>query len=224
MNHFILTAKNIKKSFTIDKKKIDIIRGIDLDVKEGEFVAIMGSSGSGKSTLLSILAGLDKPDEGELLIDNENITEKSEDELSKLRNEKIGFIFQSFYLIPSLTAYENISFPIELKEGKNFEKKEIEYLLEKTSMKHRKNSYPNQLSGGEKQRVAICRALINKPQIIFADEPTGNLDSKNSQEIISLLLSLKKEFNTTLIVVTHEKKIAEKADRIIKISDGKIVK
>lgn len=227
MNDTILKISNLKKSFTINSKKIEIIKGIDIEIKKGEFIAIMGSSGSGKSTLLSLMASLDTPDVGEISLNNEIISNKDEDSLAILRNEKIGFIFQSFFLIPSLNSIENILFPLEIKNLKKKTssetiKKRAEDLLKKVNMEHRKTSFPSQLSGGEKQRIAIARALINKPEIIFADEPTGNLDSKNSQEILNLLISLKKEFNTTLVVVTHEDEIAKQADRIIYLVDGKL--
>lgn len=218
----IIETKFIKKNYSIDNKTIPIIKGINISVKKGEFVAITGPSGSGKSTLLSLLAGLDRPDSGEIVLNSKDITKLKEEELSEMRNKEIGFIFQSFYLIPSLTAFENVFYPMQIRDGKKADEREAEKLLKKTGMLHRKNSYPSQLSGGEKQRIAICRALINKPAVIFADEPTGNLDSKNSKEIMKLLLDLKKEYNTTLIVVTHEKEIAKQADRIINIVDGKV--
>lgn len=218
----ILEVKNIKKNFTLEKNKIEILKGISVKIKKGEFVAIMGSSGSGKSTFLSIIAGLDKPTSGSVTLDNEILTNLNEDKLAKMRNEKIGFIFQSFYLIPSLTAKENVMFPLEI--SKKLNEKKVDGLLERVKLSHRKNNYPNQLSGGEKQRVAISRALINNPAIIFADEPTGNLDSKNGEDILKLLLELKEEFKTTLVVVTHEEKLAKKADRILMLKDGKIEK
>lgn len=218
----ILEAKNLRKSYTIDEKTIPIINNISIKINKGEFIAITGPSGSGKSTLLTLLAGLDKPDKGSIKINSKEITKLKEDELTLIRNKDIGFIFQSFYLIPSLTAYENVFYPLEIKDKKQADSKKVDKLLEKTGMLHRKNSYPSQLSGGEKQRIAICRALVNNPAIIFADEPTGNLDSKNSNEIMKILLDLKKEFDTTLIVVTHEKPIAKQADKIINIVDGKI--
>lgn len=231
-NEPILSIKNLKKSFYVNSKKVNIIKSVSLNIKKGEFVVIMGSSGSGKSTLLSLLASLDTPDSGEVILDGENISTKKENQLAKIRNEKIGFIFQSFFLIPSLTAFENVSFPLELKNKnngssnlknqKNKDEEVVLNLLKKVNMSHRKTSYPSQLSGGEKQRIAIARALINRPQIIFADEPTGNLDFKNSKEVLDLLISLKKELNTTLVVVTHEDEVAKKADRIITIVDGKL--
>lgn len=216
----MLEVKNISKSFEIENKKLDILKDISFKISKGEFVSIIGSSGSGKSTLLSIIAGLDKPTSGEVFLEKTNISKLSEDNLSKIRNEKIGFIFQSFYLVPSLTALENVLLPMQIKGDIN-KSKAIE-LMKKVGIYHRKDNYPSQMSGGEKQRVAIARALINDPKILFADEPTGNLDSKNSDNIISLLTDLKKENNLTLIIVTHEKNVSEKADRIIEIKDGKL--
>lgn len=217
----ILIANNISKSFYIEKQEIKVLSNVSLKIKEGEFVAITGPSGSGKSTLLSIIAGLDKPDFGKIYIDEKDITNLSEEDLSKMRNKDIGFVFQSFYLIPSLTALENVYFPSELSKAND--KKFTQELLKQVGVFERKNNYPIQLSGGEKQRVAIARALINKPKILFADEPSGNLDSKNSDNIINLLMNLQKKFNLTLIIVTHEKRISDKASRVIELKDGKIV-
>jgi putative ABC transport system ATP-binding protein len=217
----ILEVNNINKYFSNSNKKIEILKGISFKVEEGEFVAIIGSSGSGKSTLLSIIAGLDKPSSGDVKINKINITNLSEDELAQIRNKDIGFVFQSFYLVPSLTAYENIALPQEIK-GKVSKEKIIE-TMKLVGIEHRKNNYPIQLSGGEKQRVAIARALINDPKILFADEPTGNLDSKNSKSIIELLINLKKQNNLTLIIVTHEENISKIADKVIEIKDGKII-
>jgi putative ABC transport system ATP-binding protein len=217
----ILKALNINKSFFIENKEIKVLSDITFNVNEGEFIAITGSSGSGKSTLLSIIAGLDKPDLGTVEISGKNITSQSEEELSNMRNQDMGFVFQSFLLIPSLTAYENVYFPSELSK-KNDNESTLR-LLTQVDMLKRKDNYPIQLSGGEKQRIAIARALINKPKILFADEPTGNLDSKNGEKIMELLISLQKEFNLTLIIVTHEKKISDKASRVIELKDGKII-
>lgn len=216
-----LIAKDIKKSFFIDGKEIKILKGVSLDIKEGEFVAIKGSSGSGKSTLLSIIAGLDKPTSGSVYINKKDITNLSEEQLSIMRNKEIGFVFQAFYLIPSLTAFENVCFPLELSKIKD--KASAIKLLEQVGVINRRDNYPIQLSGGEKQRVAIARALVNKPKILFADEPTGNLDSKNSEIIIKLLMDLQKEFNLTLIVISHEDYIYNKASRVIELKDGVIV-
>jgi putative ABC transport system ATP-binding protein len=217
----ILRAQNINKSFFIDNKEIKVLSDITFKLNKGEFIAITGSSGSGKSTLLSVIAGLDKPDSGNIEVDGKDITNQSEEELSKMRNQDIGFVFQSFLLIPSLTAYENVYFPSEL--SKNNDKESALRLLTQVNMLKRKDNYPVQLSGGEKQRIAIARSLINNPKILFADEPTGNLDSKNSEKIMELLISLQKKFNLTLIIVTHEKKISDQASRVIELKDGKII-
>lgn len=222
MEKNILIVEKIEKSFFNENKETKILKDISFTVKKGEFVAIIGSSGSGKSTLLSIIAGLDMPTKGSIILNSEKLEKLNEDKLSKIRNEKIGFVFQSFFLVPSLTAFENIMLPQEIAKKTNKEK--TENLLKEVGMEHRKDNYPIQLSGGEKQRIAIARALSNDPEIIFADEPTGNLDSKNSKSIIELLIKLNKEKNKTLIVVTHEKRIAEIAQRVIEISDGKIIK
>jgi putative ABC transport system ATP-binding protein len=221
MTNNILEVKQVKKEFITDSNSIEILKGISFNIKKGEFVAIIGSSGSGKSTLLSIIAGLDDPSSGSILIDDKKLQKLDENELSELRNKKIGFIFQSFFLVPSLTAYENILLPQQIAGKQN--KEYIDELIKVVGMEHRKNNYPIQLSGGEKQRIAIARALVNKPDIIFADEPTGNLDSKNSQQIILLLKKLHEKEKKTLIVVTHDPKIAEVAKRIIEISDGKVI-
>ena len=220
-NNIIIKANNLERVYDNGKVKTIALKDVSLEIKEGEFVAINGQSGSGKSTFLSIIAGLDKPTKGKIKIQNKDITHFNEDQLAKIRNKDIGFVFQSFYLIPSLTAFENIIFPAEL--AKNNSNKLAEELMEKVGIKNRMSSYPIQLSGGEKQRVAIARALINKPKILFADEPTGNLDSKNSENIINLLIQLQKEYNLTLIIVTHEKIVSEKASRVIEIKDGKII-
>ena len=217
----ILSIKDITKNFKTEDKTIQILKGISFEVKKGEFVAIIGSSGSGKSTLLSIIAGLDNPSSGKVILDKEDVFSLNENQLSELRNKKIGFIFQSFFLVPSLNAYENIELPSQIA-GKSQSKK-INSLLDAVGMNHRKNNYPIQLSGGEKQRIAIARALVNNPEILFADEPTGNLDSKNSKQIIELLQELHKKEQKTLIIVTHEPEIAKVAQRVIEVKDGKII-
>jgi putative ABC transport system ATP-binding protein len=222
MDKIILKVQNIEKSFFNENKETKILKDISFDVKEGEFVAIIGSSGSGKSTLLSIIAGLDTPTKGSVILDGQKLEKLNEDSLSEIRNKRIGFVFQSFFLVPSLNAFENVKLPQEI--AKSTSDKRINKLLEDVGMGHRKNNYPIQLSGGEKQRIAIARALANDPSLIFADEPTGNLDSKNSKSIIELLVKLNEENKKTLIVVTHEKKIADIAKRVIEVSDGKIIK
>ncbi len=217
----ILSAKNIVKSYTIGDRKLDVLQDVSLDIQSGEVVAIVGSSGSGKTTLLGMLSGLDQPTSGRILIESEDITDKGEDDLAPVRNRTIGFIFQSFHLVPSLTAIENVMFPAEIGNDPQARRK-AEQLLRRVGIWERADNYPHQLSGGEKQRVAICRALINEPKIILADEPTGNLDSKNSREILDLLFELHREKKTTLVLVTHNMEIAGLADRTIPLQDGRI--
>ena len=220
----ILQANNITKTFDLEnhleKQSINVLCNISITINQAEFVAIMGKSGSGKSTLISILAGLDLPNTGSVLLGNTDLTQLTEDELAIKRQTDISFVFQSFHLIPTLSVAENIGFP--LKIHRNFSQKKVDELLEKVQLSHRKNSFPHQLSGGEKQRTAIARALIIKPKILFADEPTGNLDEKNAQSVMALLIDLQKEYKTALVVVTHDASIAGLADRTIEIIDGRI--
>ncbi|MEM7114520.1 MAG: ABC transporter ATP-binding protein [Chloroflexota bacterium] len=218
----ILEAQQVGKSYQIGERTLNVLQDVSLKIVAGEFVAVVGSSGSGKSTLLSLLSGLDSPTNGRILIQNNDITDLSEDDLAPLRNDTIGFVFQSFHLVPSLTALENITFPAELRGDADADAK-AEMLLRRVDLLDRADNFPHQLSGGEKQRVAICRALINNPKILFADEPTGNLDSANGQAILDLLLELQEERNTTLILVTHDQAIASLAQRIIRLQDGKVV-
>lgn len=217
----IIEAIDLSKHFSPGGQHVQVLQNISLSIGAGEFVVVAGSSGSGKSTLLSVLSGLDKPDGGQVTLDSVEITPLSEDELAPIRNELIGFVFQSFHLIPSLTALENVKFPAELRKDKRADAKARE-LLEKVGMSHRAANYPSQMSGGEQQRVAICRALINEPKIVFADEPTGNLDSENSDGIIELLYNLHKESKTTLVIATHSRSLAARAERIIYLQDGRI--
>lgn len=221
MTKHIIRARNISKHFTPGGERVQILKDISLSVDVGEFVVVAGSSGSGKTTLLSVLSGLDKPDGGRVELCSVDITPLSEDQLAPIRNERIGFVFQSFHLIPSLSAIENIQFPAELRKDKMAGDKARE-LLAKVGLSHRAENFPSQLSGGEQQRVAICRALINRPQVVFADEPTGNLDSENSAGIIELLYNLHAELNTTLVIATHSHSLAARAGRIIRLRDGAI--
>lgn len=218
----ILQAKEITKTYRIGHREIDVLSDVTIGFETGEFAAIVGTSGSGKSTLLSLLSGLDQPTHGRICLAGVDITDLTEDELAPLRNETIGYVFQSFHLVPSLNAVENIMFPAELR-GEKDARTRAETLLERVDLLDRAENFPHQLSGGEKQRVAICRALINEPQIIFADEPTGNLDSKNGQAILDLLLDLQRERQTTLVLVTHDPALAALADRVVRLEDGKIV-
>ena len=218
----VAEAKNLTKTYTIADREIQVLDNVSLSVDAGEFLVIEGSSGSGKTTLLSLLSGLDKPTAGRVLLEDMDITETSEDDLAPLRNEFIGFVFQSFHLVPSLTALENVMFPAEIRRDPLAADKAME-LLKRVGMQDRSTNYPHQLSGGEMQRVAICRAVINNPKIIFADEPTGNLDSENGKAVLELLLEFQKERRTTLVLVTHSTEIARIADRMIVLKDGRIV-
>lgn len=218
----VLEASAISKEYRVDGRKIRVLDDVSFAIRPGEFVAIMGSSGSGKTTLLSLLSGLDSPSTGRVFIEERDITDLSEDELAPIRNQTIGFVFQSFHLIPSLSAVENVMFPAELQGASNAKERAMT-LLERVGMAHRTGNFPHQLSGGEKQRVAICRALINEPRILFADEPTGNLDSKNGTAILDLLLALHRERSTTLVMVTHSPELAARAERIITLHDGQVL-
>jgi len=218
---YLIEAREITKMYTIGDRQIRVLDNLSLFVKDGEFLVVEGKSGSGKTTLLSILSGLDRPTTGRVFIEQKDITDKKEDDLAPLRNRMIGFVFQSFHLVPSLTAIENIMFPAELKHDPDARKK-ANMLLKRVSLDSRSDNFPHQLSGGERQRVAICRALINNPKIIFADEPTGNLDTQNGRAVLKLLIELRKERQTTLVLATHNFEIADMADRMIILQDGRI--
>jgi putative ABC transport system ATP-binding protein len=218
----ILEAKEVSKTYIIDGREATVLDRASLSAGRGEFVVVKGESGSGKTTLLSILSGLDKPTSGRVILDGEDITDLGEDRMAPIRNASIGFVFQSFHLAPALTAIENVMFPAELRRDPDARAK-AESLLERVGLRSRGGSFPHQLSGGEKQRVAICRALVNAPKIVFADEPTGNLDSTNGAAVLELLLELRKEHGATLILVTHNDEIANMGDRIVHIRDGRIV-
>ena len=219
----VLETRAVSKSYRIGNRDIRVLDAVSLSVAKGEFLVVKGESGSGKSTLLTILSGLDRPDAGRVLIENADITDLGEDALAPLRNSTFGFVFQSFHLVPSLTALENVMFPAELK-GDREARVKAQALLDRVGLSGRNSSFPHQLSGGERQRCAICRALINGPRIVFADEPTGNLDSVNGAAVLELLLELKREHDTTLLLVTHSPEIAQRADRVVALRDGRVEK
>ncbi len=219
----ILKTKDLCKSYGIGEIKVEALKNINISVQRGEFVAVVGASGSGKSTLLHLLGGIDKPTGGNVIVDEADIYTLSEKELAVFRRRKIGFIFQSYNLIPVLTAEENMTMPL-LLDNREVDRKYFEELLAILGLQNRRNHLPSELSGGQQQRVSIGRAMVYKPSIILADEPTGNLDSKNSKEIIELLQYSVKKYHQTLIVITHDLAIASAADRVITIDDGCVVK
>jgi putative ABC transport system ATP-binding protein len=220
----ILEARNLTKTIDTGTHRVEILRGIDLEVPAGQFVAIMGASGSGKSTLLGLLAGLDTPTSGTIVLDGTDITGLGEDELALVRGRRIGFVFQSYQLIPTLTAEENVLLPYELLGGDvRTGVTRARKLLENVGLADRLDHYPVQLSGGEQQRVALARAFMARPPILMADEPTGNLDSVNGQHVLDLLLALNQSENTTLLLVTHDQLLASRAGRIVTLRDGAIV-
>ncbi len=218
----LLELHRVRKSYGYDENKIDAVSNVDLFIEEGSFVAIVGTSGSGKSTLLHIMGGLNKPQKGTVLLEGKSIYEMRDDQLSRFRRRRIGFVFQFFNLIGNLNVYENIVLPIHLdhlKENQEY----IDEILNTLNLEDKKEAFVKELSGGQQQRVAIARALACKPAIILADEPTGNLDGKSSQEVIELLKFSQKKYKQTLVVVTHDETIASYADRIITLEDGRIV-
>ena len=217
----IIIVKDLIKQVEINNGSLEILKSISFNVKQGQSIAIVGASGSGKSTLLGLLAGLDCVSSGEIWLDNAPLHQLDEEQRTALRAQKVGFIFQSFLLLPALTALENILLPAQLAGTKRSEEK-AQQLLEDVGLGHRGDHYPNQLSGGEQQRVAIARAFICQPQILFADEPTGNLDGDNSKRIEKLLFKLNEQHNTTLVLVTHDTALAANCQRIINMSDGTI--
>ncbi|MDK2587047.1 ABC transporter ATP-binding protein [Romboutsia sedimentorum] len=219
----ILKTTNLKKYYGCDESLVKAIDNTDIDIKEGEFVAIVGKSGSGKSTLLHMIGGLDRPTDGKVFIDKSDIFSLKDDQLAIFRRRKIGFIFQYYNLIPSLNVWENIVLPIGL-DNKNVDNKFVDDIVTALGLQSKKQSLPNTLSGGQQQRVAIARALASRPSIILADEPTGNLDSKTSDEVMSLLKTMIKKYNQTLVMITHDETIAQMADRLIYIEDGKVVR
>lgn len=221
----MITLKDVKKSFDLNKSKIEVLKGINLEIADDQFVALMGPSGSGKSTLLGILAGIDSPTSGEIYIYGKDISKKNEDQLAQFRNENVGIVFQAYNLIPSLNAIQNVKAPLYAGKTKmssaEIEKRARE-MLNMVGLSHRETHKPGEMSGGEQQRVAIARALINNPKILIADEPTGNLDAKTGKDILDLFLKINKEMHLTIIMATHNNEIADLADKVIKISDGVI--
>jgi putative ABC transport system ATP-binding protein len=218
----MIELKNVSKVVRSGAEDLTILDNVSITIPDGEFVAITGASGSGKSTLLGLIAGLDAPSSGGIFIDGDEVTRMSEDELATLRSGKVGFVFQSFHLIPSLTAFENVLIPMEiigLKEAKS----RAGQLLEQVDLTNRGHHYPTELSGGEQQRIAIARAFANNPKILLADEPTGNLDSKNGSHIFDLMTELHRQNNVTLVLVTHDQALADKAQRQIRLKDGRVL-
>ncbi len=217
----ILKTENLKKYYDEDINLVKALDGVDLEIKKGEFVSIVGRSGSGKSTLLHMLGGLDRGTEGKVYVDGKDVFSMTDDQLTVFRRRNIGFIFQNYNLVPILNVYENIILPIEL-DGNKIDKKHLNNIINTLGLSEKVNNLPNNLSGGQQQRVAIARALATKPAIILADEPTGNLDSKTSQEVLGLLKITSEKFNQTIVMITHNEEIAQLADRIIRLEDGQI--
>ena len=218
-----IKVKNLKKIYGKGENKVHAVDGISLEIENGKMTAIIGESGSGKSTLLHCMAGLDKPTSGNVCLGDEDIYELNDDKLSKIRVREFGFVFQSFNLIPVLNVYDNIVLPVSI-DSQVIDKEYVNNIINSLGLTNQIKKFPNELSGGQQQRVAIARALANKPSIIFADEPTGNLDSKNSKEVMDIFRMCVNEFNQTLVMITHDDNIAKTADRIIHIRDGKISK
>lgn len=223
MESWIVRTKNLKKFYKLGENTVKALDGVDFDVKEREFVAIIGKSGSGKSTLLHMIGGLDEPTGGTVYVDGRNLASMNKEQLAIFRRRKVGFIFQNYNLVPDLNVYENVVLPIEL-DGRRIDRTFVDEILELLKLGEKKEALPGTLSGGQQQRVAIARAIASKPAIILADEPTGNLDTAASHDVMGLLGIAAKQFQQTIILITHDNDIAQMADRIIHIEDGRIVK
>ncbi len=220
----VIDVRNVTKQLKMGQQTVDILRGVTFDVARGEMVSVVGASGSGKSTLLGIIGGLDVPTKGQVFIDGVDVTRMNEDRLTEIRNEKIGFIFQFFNLIPTLTALENVMLPIEFSRKGGFKPRQrAKELLTLLGLGDRLHHLPAQLSGGQQQRVAIARALANNPPLLLADEPTGNLDSKSSESVLQTLRDIREQSGTTVILVTHSNELAQQTDRILTLADGVFV-
>ena len=223
MSEPLLRARALTKTYTMGKRSLEVLRGVDLDVARGEFLALRGASGAGKSTLLHLIGGLDVPNAGEIFFDGQNLVAFSERKLTEFRNRRVGFIFQAYHLLPELTALENVCLPARMARISSVTVEVCgRELLARVGLKDRLDHKPSELSGGEQQRVAIARSLINGPELVLADEPTGNLDSNTGGEIIELLKSLRAEKQTTLVIATHDAKVAANAERVIELVDGRI--
>jgi ABC-type lipoprotein export system ATPase subunit len=223
MNEPFLSARGLAKTYAMGRRTLEVLRGVDLTVARGEFLALRGASGAGKSTLLHLIGGLDSPNAGEIFFKNQKLSKFSESELTQFRNRRVGFVFQAYHLLPELTALENVCLPARVARisAAQTEKRGSE-LLARVGLKDRADHKPSELSGGEQQRVAIARALVNEPELLLADEPTGNLDSKTGGEIIELLKNLCAEKQMTLVIATHDAKVAAHAQRVIELADGRI--
>lgn len=217
----LLMGTELTKTVQVGEQTLAIIKDVNIHVNAGEFVVIMGKSGSGKSTLLGLLAALDYPDNGSVELSGQTLSSLDEDSLAVIRQRDMGFVFQSFHLLPTLTVAENIAFPLDIARRPN--KARVDELIEAVGLGHRRNSLPNQLSGGEQQRTAVARALVAQPKIVFADEPTGNLDEQNAAQVMQLLLNLRQQVGSALVVVTHDPALAAMADRVITMHDGRVV-